>query len=374
MYIINSPRDVQDMARGAVVLGTGGGGDPYIGELLVAAEVANGNFPKIISCDEIGDDDFVLVFAGVGAPSILVENLLSKTAMLRVLARAEAHFDRRVDALLCMEIGGANSMMPLALGAISGVPVLDADGIGRALPQLNMTTFSIHGCPVTPSILMEERGNVVTIEASDDKMAEDISRAATIAMGAGAFCMMYPMSGKRAREVTIHGTISQTLEIGRAIREGRNSHGDPFDNLLRYLNSWPDRTAKIIFDGKIVDVTHEIRNGWHWGQARLQPLNGGGDDCVIEIQNEFTIARINGETATIVPDLITVLDRESAEPLTSDMLAYGQRVKVLSYSCDPVLRRPEALDVLGPRAFGFDEDFRPMEELLGLREPQQAVG
>ena len=366
MYIINSQRDVQDMARGAVLLGTGGGGDPYIGELFVSAEVAQGNFPKVIGCDEVGDDDFVLVFAGLGAPSILVEHLLSRTAMLQLLARAEAHFGRRVDALLCLEIGGANSMMPLALGAISGVPVLDADGIGRALPKMNMTTFSIHGCPATPSILLEERGNIVTIEACNDQMAEDISRAATIAMGAGAYGALYPMTGKRAREVTIHGTISQTLEIGRAIREGRDTRGDPFDSLLDYLNGWPGRVAKIIFDGKIVDVTHEIRGGWHWGQARIRPLNGADDECVVEIQNEFTIARINGQTATIVPDLITLLDRESAEPLTSDMLAYGQRVKVLSYGCDPVLRRPEALDVLGPRAFGFDEDFRPMEELLGL--------
>lgn len=373
MHIINSQRDVQDMARGAVVLGTGGGGDPYIGQLLVAAEVAKGNFPKIISCDEVGDDDFVLSFAGTGAPTILLENLLSRDAMLRVLARAEAHFGRRVDALLCMEIGGANSMMPLALGAISGVPVLDADGIGRAMPKLNMTTFSIYGCPVTPSILMEERGNVVTIEASDDVLAEEISRAAVIAMGAGAFCMMYPMTGKRARELALHGTVSQTLEIGRAIREGRES-GNPFDNLLAYLNSWPERSAEIIFDGKIIDVTHEIRGGWHWGQARLQPLNGGDDECVIEIQNEYTVARINGRTVTIVPDLITILDRESAEPVTAEMLAYGQRVKVLSYSCDPVLRRPEALAVLGPRCFGFDEDFRPMEDLLGLRETQKVVG
>ena len=84
---------------------------------------------------------------------------------------------------------------------------------------------------------------------------------------------------------------------------------------------------------------------------------------MIEIRNEFLLARVNGATVAIVPDLIAVLDRETGEPLTAEMLAYGQRVKVLGYAADPLLRRPESLAVLGPGAFGFDEPFRPLEAL-----------
>jgi len=66
---------------------------------------------------------------------------------------------------------------------------------------------------------------------------------------------------------------------------------------------------------------------------------------------------------TVVPDLISILDRESGEPITAERLSYGQRVKVLGYSADPLLRRPEALAVMGPRCFGLDEDFVPIENI-----------
>ncbi|MBL8647184.1 MAG: DUF917 family protein, partial [Sphingosinicella sp.] len=90
MFIVDSVQDIQDMARGAVLLGTGGGGDPYVGELFVRAQIKNGRYPKILSCDEIPDDAFVLSIAGIGAPSVIVEHLVSEKTLHRILARAEA--------------------------------------------------------------------------------------------------------------------------------------------------------------------------------------------------------------------------------------------------------------------------------------------
>ncbi|QIB65390.1 DUF917 domain-containing protein [Kineobactrum salinum] len=363
MYTIDSIQDIQDMARGAVLLGTGGGGDPYVGELFVHEQIRKGHYPTVISSGELDEDAFVVSIAGIGAPTVILEHLVSEKTLLQLLARAEIFYGRRIDALISAEIGGANSMFPLALSAISGVPVLDADGVGRAVPQLEMTTFSIYGVRATPCILMDDSGNFVNVETSSDRMAEDICRVVTGAMGAMAFSAIYPMSGKQAQDCAVQDTLSQTLEIGRAIRRGREGAGDVFEPLLAYLNSWEGRIARIIFDGKITDVTHETRDGWHWGLATMCGIDDPAQQCTVEIRNEFIVARVNGRTATVVPDLITILDRESGEPMTGEMLAYGQRVKVLGYSADPMLRRPESLEVLGPRMFGLDEDFQPIESL-----------
>ena len=365
MFIVDTVQDIQDMARGAVLLGTGGGGDPYIGELFVTAQIKRGNYPRIISCDEVEDDAFVVSIAGIGAPSVIVEHLVSEKTLRRLLARAEAFYGRKIDALISAEIGGANSMFPLALSAISGIPVLDADGVGRAVPQLEMTTFSIYGARATPALLMDDSGNVATIEAVDDRMAEELARVITGAMGSMAFAALYPMTGEQARRVAVRDTLTQTLEIGRCIRVARDGSGDVFETLIAYLQGRDGRAARILFDGKIADITHETRDSWHWGQATIQALSGSSDVCTVEIRNEYIVARINGETVAIVPDLITILDRESGEPLTAEMLAYGQRVKVLGYAADPMLRRPESLAVLGPRLFGIDEDFRPIEDIAG---------
>ena len=83
----------------------------------------------------------------------------------------------------------------------------------------------------------------------------------------------------------------------------------------------------------------------------------------IEIQNENLIARVNGEVKAIVPDLICIMDSESAEPITTESLRYGQRVTVVAVSVPAIMRTPEALAVFGPRAFGLDEPFTPIESL-----------
>src|SRR6186713_1359993 len=125
MYTIATDQDVQDMARGAVFLGSGGGGDPYVGELYVRQQLVEGRQAQIVSANELADDAFVVSIAGVGAPTVLVEHLVSTNTLLRLLKATETFHGRKVDALISAEIGGANSMFPLSLGARAGIPVVD---------------------------------------------------------------------------------------------------------------------------------------------------------------------------------------------------------------------------------------------------------
>ena len=51
----------------------------------------------------------------------------------------------RMAALISAEIGGAKSMEPVITAAQGGLPVIDGDGMGRAFPEVQMTTFFIYG-------------------------------------------------------------------------------------------------------------------------------------------------------------------------------------------------------------------------------------
>jgi uncharacterized protein len=364
MRHIKSLQEIRDMARGAVFLGSGGGGDPYVGEVFLARQLEQGRRPVIITAGELADDAFVLSIAGVGAPTVLVEHLVSEQTLLRLLAQSEAYYQRKVDALISAEIGGANSMFPLALGARTGIPVIDADGMGRAFPHLEMTTFSVFGCRATPALLVDDSGNSVIMSTISDRIAEDVARAVTSSLGAMTFSAIYPMSGRQAKDFAVHGTISQTLEIGATIRKAREESDDPVRALLEHLDD-PERErhARLVFAGKIQDVRHETRDGWHWGSVRIANTQAAPQELSIEIQNEYLVARQGSRTVAIVPDLISVLDVESAEPLTAEMLRYGQRVAVIGYSAAPIMRRPECLAVFGPRLFKINEEFQPVEAL-----------
>lgn len=364
MYEVKDPQEVKDMANGAVFLGSGGGGDPYIGELFLVRQLESGVFPKIIKAAELNDDDFVVSIAGIGAPTVLVEHIVSEKMLMRLLERAEEFYGRKIDALISAEIGGANSMFPLAVGARGGIPIVDADGMGRAFPHIEMTTFSVYGCTACPAIITDELENYGMFEIPTDRTAEDVFRAFATSLGAMVVGAVYPMSGADVKKFAVHDTITQTIQIGRCIRQVRECGDEPIESILAFLDDPKnDRHARVLFDGKIADVSHETRDGWHWGEARLVSMSDPNDEFVIDIQNEYLAARHNGKTVTMVPDLIAVLDRETCEPMTAEMLRYGLRVRVIGYSSAPIMRRDECLAVFGPRMFGYDEDFQPIDRL-----------
>jgi DUF917 family protein len=365
MYRVESETDVRDMARGAVFLGGGGGGDPRVGALFVIDQMRRGRHPRVMQASELPDDAFVVSIAGVGAPTVLEEYLVS-ARMLRRLVDACVHFYQRpIDALISAEIGGFNSLMPLAAATEMDLPVVDGDGIGRAVPHIEMTAFSIYGCRATPSIVTDEAGNVCHIFAVDDHTAETMIRSACVGMGSSIAGAFYPMSGRQVKEAAVLGSLRQTLDIGRRIRTARERQSDPVQELLTYLDvPAAQRYARLLFEGRIVDVQRETRDGWHWAQVRLSACAGGEPEFSLEIQNEILVARNRGRIVATVPDIITVVDSESAEPLPAERLTYGQRVHVIGYSADPKVRRPEAVAVIGPRAFGFDFDFVPIEQAL----------
>jgi DUF917 family protein len=83
----------------------------------------------------------------------------------------------------------------------------------------------------------------------------------------------------------------------------------------------------------------------------------------VQFQNEHLVAREGERVRAIVPDLIAVLDAATAEPITTEGLKYGQRVKLLGISAAPIMRSDAALAVFGPQAFGLADPFTPVETL-----------
>ncbi|HEX4267677.1 MAG TPA: DUF917 domain-containing protein [Steroidobacteraceae bacterium] len=365
MYQVESEIDVRDMARGAVFLGGGGGGDPRVGALFLIDQMRRGRYPRVIDAADLADDAFVVSIAGVGAPTVLEEYLVSAKMLRRLLKACTEFYGKRIDALISAEIGGFNSLMPLAAATEVDLPVVDGDGIGRAVPHIEMTAFSIYGCRATPSVVTDDAGNLSHIFAVDDRAAEAIIRAACVGMGSSVAGAFYPMSGRQVKHAAVLGSLMQTLDIGRRIRTAREQQSDPVQELLTYLDvPSKQRYARLLFEGRIVDVQRETRDGWHWARALLSGSAGGEPEFSLEIQNEILVARNRGRIVATVPDIITVVDSESAEPLPAERLNYGQRVHVIGYSADPKVRGPEAVAVIGPRAFGFDFDFVPIEQAL----------
>jgi DUF917 family protein len=355
-------QDLLDLARGAAFLGTGGGGDPYIGRLMVERAVAAGGRVLLVPLEEVPDDWFVIPTAMMGAPTVMIEKLPRGDEAVKSLRALEEHLGRKADATMPIECGGINSTMPLVVGALTGLPVVDADGMGRAFPELQMETFHVYGVPGTPMAITNEHGDTTLVTAHDNKMMEWLARGITIRMGGASLIAEYSMDGATARRTSVPGTISLGIAIGRCIREARRRHDDPFEALIEMLRGTLYGYARVIFEGKVSDVFRRTTEGFAKGNARIDALDGG-PPLQLSFQNEHLIALVDDEVRGIVPDLICVLESDTAEPITTEGLRYGQRVKVMVVSTPAIMRTPEALDVFGPRAFGLDHDFVPIEQL-----------
>ncbi|MEZ5666811.1 MAG: DUF917 domain-containing protein [Alphaproteobacteria bacterium] len=355
--------DLADLARGAAVLGTGGGGDPYIGYLL-AREAMQAHGPvTLIGLDEVADDALVIAVGSMGAPTVLIEKVPNGDEYVWALEVLERHLGRKADAVIPFEAGGVNSTSPLMIAARRGLPVVDADGMGRAFPELQMETFNVYGVPAAPMAIVNEWGDSVVIESGNAKMVEWIARGVTIRMGGHTSIAEYAMDGAAARRVSVPNTLSLTLGLGRAMREARAGHRDVFDAMVAAFGRTHYAHARVLFRGKLADVNRRTQHGFAIGEAHIQGLDDWAGTMVIRFQNENLLATVDGRVRAIVPDLICVLDSETGEAITTERLRYGQRVTVMGVSVPPIMRTPEALAVFGPRAFGIDLPFTPIEEL-----------
>ncbi len=356
---------VDDLARGAAILGTGGGGDPYLGALMLRQALLDGYTVELIDVESLDDDAFVTPVGMMGAPTVIVEKIPNGAEMIEALRTLERYRGEQAKALLCAEIGGVNALLPLVLGARCGLPVVDGDGMGRAFPQLQMTTYHIHGVPAGPMIMADEYNNTVLINSDAAGEIERLGRNMVVAMGGSTSICLYPMHGRDAKRSLVRGTLSMALTLGRTIREARSQSADPFQALVGYLRSTEYyKHCEVLFEGKTVDVLRETTGGWAMGKVIIEGVGDcAGRQVSVQFQNEHLIAREGDRVLAIVPDLIALLDAATAEPITTEGLKYGQRVAVIAMSAAPIMRSPKALTVFGPQAFGLSEPFTPLEQL-----------
>ncbi len=351
--------DLDAIEIGAAILGTGGGGNPYIGKLRCREQLKLGRKIPVIPLAELPDDALVVSLGGIGAPVVGVEKIEEGEECLRALRALEQELDVKVDALISAEIGGANSMEPMLTAAQAGLPVVDGDGMGRAFPEMQMCTWSIYGHREAPGAMADEKGNIVVIRATpDDVWLERIARHVVVAMGAAAGLATQPMRGDFVKRAAVPGTITQARDLGRAVLDAQARNADPVQTVI------DQERGRLLMTAKIVDLERHLKGGFAVGHLSLDGFGDfTGDTGRIDLQNEFLIFRRNGGVEVCTPDLIVVLDSDTGLPITTEMLRYGQRIAVLGLPAHPLMRAPQALAVVGPAAFGYpDITFTPLED------------
>lgn len=351
--IMNVDRsELKLIADGGAVLGSGGGGSPYIGRLIAEQVLGNDKTVPVIDIEGMDDDALILPVAMMGAPAVMLEKFPSGKELPDLIATMERLMGRKISALLCIEAGGLNSTTPFIAAAQTGLPLVDGDGMGRAFPELQMVSFTLGGMGATPMAMFDEKGNGATFSTISNSWTERLARALTIEMGGMAMVGLYPVTVGQCKDFLIKGSLSMARDIGQLMKDhGANASAAIADTF----------GGALLFSGRIRDVERFNEGGFTKGTVKVE---GRGDfrnrEATLSFQNEFLLAREGENILATTPDLITLLDANTGESVPAEMVKYGLSINVLGLPCDPIWKTEEGLQMVGPDYFNLGIEYSPL--------------
>ena len=341
--------NLASLSLGCTVFAGGGGGDPRIGELSAREAIRRVGPVPVVSIDDCGDDDLVLPCGMIGAPTVMIEKIPNGAEGRVIRETYERHFGRPVKAVMPFEMGGINGVLPVAWAAYAGLPLLDADFMGRAFPELQMLTPHLFGMSGSPAVITDERMQTMIFNTRDNIWLEKLVRNCVASLGGSACGGLYPMTAGQARRPAITGTVSTAIRMGDAIRRGGE---DPIATISEVA------PVTRLGQGKVVDIQRRTSGGFGRGSAIGEGLGADkGRLFRLEFQNENLVVLEDGEPLATVPDIITLLDLHTAHGIVTEGIRYGQRIEIVAFPAPPIWTTPEGLAAVGPRAFGYDFDY-----------------
>jgi len=344
---------IEPLATGAWILGTGGGGNPYLAALNLRRLYAQGCRVQLMDPMALQDDDLVAVVSNMGAPLVGQERLGDPAQLARAVEVMETYLGKSFRAIMSVEIGGANALSSFLAAAILGRPVINADAMGRAYPEAQMTSFAIGNLPMFPLSLVDIRDNeVIVTRAASWKWMERISRKVCTEVGSTAATCKAPRSGREVKEWGIHYTVTKAITLGQAVMDARVRHEDPVQAVIDCEG------GKVLFRGKVQDVARETTGGFLRGRTIIEGIDGDkGARVELAFQNEWAVAFRDGKAVAMTPDLLCLLDTVSGGAIGTEAVRYGQRVTLVALPAPAILTTPAGIAAVGPRAFGYDLDF-----------------
>ncbi|MDF2577677.1 MAG: hypothetical protein K0S74_1161 [Chlamydiales bacterium] len=343
--------DISDMALGTGILGSGGGGDTKISEIMCKGALKQGNTIEIVSLSEIEGDSLVVTVGVMGAPSVLTEKLPTKKEGLDAIAKMEEILGQKIDYLVPFEIGGMNGLYAVYIASQAKRSIVDADCMGRAFPEIQMVTPSIYGKIKRCIAVLSNGKQCCSISANNLHDLELKAREKTVELGGIVTLAYLPMSGKDAKKCCVPTSLSTSSQIGRSLRT--NKYDDITLAFNKALSTTQYGPARSLIKGKIIELNRSLKDGFNRGWIILEDSERVRR-VRIEFQNENLRAiEIVGNSERIVaqvPEIITLIDNR-VKVLACECLRPGIEATVMAIQVPENLRTEQALTFIGPEAF-----------------------
>lgn len=354
-------------------MGSGGGGNAASSLKRIYDDLNTGLTFRLMPVDELGAEDYAASPFGEAstAPRTPEEEAryaklphIQGTAGEAAMRLLERKMNKKLKASLPGEIGSANVANVLSVGARMGIPTLDADLIGRSAPEINQMTLVSAGISILPAALATQFGDEMVLEKVLDpsRMEEVIRVISTVSLAVGVAAASVSGSVARSPNALVVGSVSHAEIIGKAFRTAVQSKADPIAAITAAGKGFR------IFEGTISDFSWKNQGGYLLGDVKMTGTGSDqGSSFRIWYKNESIMAWKNDKPAITPPDLIITIRRDTGEAMPNPYYEKGDQVVVISFPAPSPQRTPAALEHWGPKHFGFDVPYTPIEELVARR-------
>lgn len=350
-----SRQDLIDLVYGAAIFSAGGGGDPEVGYEIVDELLEEGYDVRLVDPFEVPDETIVVNFACVGATT---EVAYDSEAAVRTFQALQEYIGREAYAVVPIELGGFNTLVAVDVAARCGIPVVDADGAGRAVPEVHLKVYTIDNISLAPMAVADIycKNLVIVKQTEDSRSAERIARALAAEWGHSAYTARRILTGKQVRSSPILHTLSKSIRIGMLLRKGV----DAIEAVLKETKGFR------LFQGVVETVERETIAGFTWTSVMLKGTDESqGSRFRLRAKNEVLVAYRDEELAAIAPDIVTPVHPKTGKCITAEKIKKLERVTILGFPAPNKWRTSKGLelwkDVL--QRSDVDETYTPIEQL-----------
>jgi DUF917 family protein len=344
-----------DLVDGVAIFSAGGGGDPEVGHRLVDNLVSEGYQVKLVSPSEVPIDAKVVNFASVGATTSIGYDSHAAVKALRVL---EEYVGFSAYAMIAVELGGFNTLAAVDVAARSGIPIVDADGAGRSVPEVHLKVYTIDGISLAPMVVadLHARNVVIVKETLDSKAAERIARVLAAEWEHGAYTARRILTGAQVKTSPVQLTLSKSMHIGKLLRE----NVEPIKAVGKETGGFK------LFEGNVESVELKTEGGFTFVTVKLRGISEYAN-CTFEFKakNEVLVAHKDGKLAAIAPDIITPVYPKTGKCVTAEKIRKSDKLAVLGLPAPEKWRTAKGLELWKDtlNRTGIFEKYMPIEKL-----------
>jgi len=330
-----SAEDLADLVDGAAIFSAGGGGDPEVGHNIVEMLTKKRLPVQLVDSVEVPDDEIVINFACVGATTSVGYH---GDAALKTLMTLEEFLGKKAFAVIAVELGGFNTLAAVDVAARRGIPIIDADGAGRAVPEVHLKVYTIDDIPLAPMAVADiDAQNLVLVkQTKDSRAAERIARTLATEWGQTAYTARRVLTGTQVKTSPILGTLSNAMRIGMLLRKTV----DPLNAVLKETHGFK------LFEGVVSAFERETKAGFTWTTATLNGTHENeGSKFEFKAKNEVLISFKDGKLAAIAPDIITPVHPETCKCVTAEKIKKGDKLAMIGIPAPKKWRTPKGLEL-----------------------------